>query len=97
MFILFTICLIKVNFSKAYPKDWELIKLGMNISQVHSNLPRINRAMKDLKDFESEGIDLGNSYWVLRVYYDAQDNVKRIEKEYIYRPLGIFNRKIITE
>ena len=69
----------------------------MKQSEVHRNIPTIDKNWIEVKGFEQVGKEYGESYWTLSVYYDQYQKVSKIEKRYVYRSLGFFNKHITQE
>lgn len=80
-----------------YPQEWDKVAVGMNQSKVHKNIPTIDKGWIEVKGFEQDGKNYGDSYWNLAIYYDQNKNVSKIVKRYVYRSFGLWNRNIIHE
>ena len=88
---------IRAFITPNYPQEWDEVEVGMKQSEVHKNIPTIDKNWIEVKGFEQDDKDYGNSYWNLAIYYDKNKNVSRIVKRYVYRSLGLWNRNIIDE
>ncbi|MDA0767517.1 MAG: hypothetical protein O3A87_05925 [Verrucomicrobia bacterium] len=81
----------------SYPDHWNLLQLGMTAQQAKGAVPTLDRSLRDAKGFDQTGIDYGKSYWQLQVSYDDETRVSRIEKSYVNRGLGFFNKSVVTD
>lgn len=95
MFISFV--LIIKNIRPSYPGNWDKINIGMTSQEVKNIIPKIETTLRDIKGFDQVAIDYGDKYWQIQISYDQKFTVNKIEKKFIYRPLGLFNKSILIK
>ena len=89
--------LIRALITPAYPPEWNEIFLGMKQEDVHKHVPNIDKSWIDVKGFEQDGKSYGESFWSLAIFYDQDKTVTKIKKQFVYKPLGVWNRNLVEE
>ena len=78
----------------AYPGHWDSVTLGMTPTEAKVAVPELDSLLRDIKGIDQAGMDLGDRYWNLNLFYDENEEVSGIVKKYADRRCGLFNRSL---
>lgn len=78
-----------------YPSQWDSVELGMSFDEAELAVPGLEPELREIKGFDQAAIDMGDRCWSLHVSYDDDGLVSKIEKRYVDRRIGFFNRTLV--